>query len=63
MKNTGLYGATCYTLNKSSNWYTGLICMVFQKIIVVVKFYPYFDYEYIKKIHNYVFGHFKSSCR
>ena len=52
-----------YTINKSSKWYIVYICKVFQKGWRAGKFYPYFDFECIIKIHNFAFANFKSSCQ
>ena len=39
------------------------ICKVFRKGLNADKFYLYFDFQCIIKIHNFVFVHFKSSCK
>ena len=50
-----------YTLNKSSKCYIVYICRVFRKGLNADKLYPYFDFQCIIKIQNFVFVHFKSS--
>ena len=61
--NTGRRQNSDYTLNKSSKWYIVYICMVFRKGLSADKFYPYFAFESIIKIRNFIFVHFKFSCQ